>query len=121
MSFRRTALSFKRWTRHGRGLALQRRHVELSHSPIFLCPAILDTVSAFGGRILPHPLPRSGALQMKLSGRLAIPLSVLFAFAACSRACGPFFTEAVFVQRTGPDGPYAAYVGGRSGGPHPGY
>src|SRR5258705_8895442 len=55
------------------------------------------------------------------SGRLAIPLSVLFAIAASSRACGPFFTEAVFVQRTGPDGPYAAYVGGRIGVPQPGY
>jgi hypothetical protein len=58
---------------------------------------------------------------MKSSARLAIHLSVFFAFAACSRACGPFFTEAVFVQRSGPDGPYAAYVGGRIGVPQPGY
>ncbi len=40
---------------------------------------------------------------------------------AVSNACGPFFSEAVFVKGSGPDGSYAEYVKGRIGVPQPGY
>ena len=53
-----------------------------------------------------------------------------FAFAAAfgflvflipANSCGPFFPEAVFVQNSMPDGPYAAYAKGEIGVPQPGY
>jgi hypothetical protein len=46
---------------------------------------------------------------------------LLVGYIAVSNACGPFFSEAVFVKGTGPDGSYAAYVNGRIGVPQPGY
>jgi hypothetical protein len=42
-------------------------------------------------------------------------------YVAASNACGPFFSEAVFVKSTGPDGSYAQYVKGHIGVPQPGY
>ncbi len=53
--------------------------------------------------------------------RLAISLLALAMYVAVTNACGPFFREAVFVNTMGPDGSYAAYVGGRLGVPQPGY
>lgn len=38
-----------------------------------------------------------------------------------ANSCGPFFPEAVFVQNSMPDGPYAAYAAGQIGIPQPGY
>ena len=38
-----------------------------------------------------------------------------------SRACGPFLSEAVFVESLHPDGPYADYVKGKLGVPGPSY
>ncbi len=43
------------------------------------------------------------------------------AFAIPGNSCGPFFPEAVFVQNSMPDGPYAAYAKGEIGIPQPGY
>jgi hypothetical protein len=54
--------------------------------------------------------------------RLAFALScVVLAFAIPGNSCGPFFPEAVFVQNSMPDGPYAAYAKGEIGVPQPGY
>jgi hypothetical protein len=56
------------------------------------------------------------------SSRLAFATScVILAFAIPGNSCGPFFPEAVFVQNSMPDGPYAAYAKGEIGIPQPGY
>lgn len=47
--------------------------------------------------------------------------SVVLAFAIPGNSCGPFFPDAVFVQNSMPDGPYAAYAKGEIGIPQPGY
>jgi hypothetical protein len=49
---------------------------------------------------------------------------LVFAFLALAvpaNSCGPFFPEAVFVENSMPDGPYAAYASGELGIPQPGY
>jgi hypothetical protein len=54
--------------------------------------------------------------------RLAFAATFAFlAFAIPGNSCGPFFPEAVFVQNSMPDGPYAAYAKGEIGIPQPGY
>lgn len=58
---------------------------------------------------------------MNVSRRFGVSLVVLGGFVMVSKACGPFFSEAVFVQQTRPDGSYAEYVKGRIGVPQPGY
>jgi hypothetical protein len=58
---------------------------------------------------------------MKPSRRAFALSCVVLAFAIPGNSCGPFFPEAVFVQNSMPDGPYAAYAGGQIGVPQPGY
>ena len=54
--------------------------------------------------------------------RLAFAVSsVVLVFAIPGNSCGPFFPDAVFVQNSMPDGPYAAYAKGEIGIPQPGY
>ena len=54
--------------------------------------------------------------------RLAFAAScVVLVFAIPGNSCGPFFPDAVFVQNSMPDGPYAAYAKGEIGIPQPGY
>ncbi|HZD75846.1 MAG TPA: hypothetical protein VE218_02500, partial [Acidobacteriaceae bacterium] len=56
------------------------------------------------------------------SSRLAFAaICAILAFAIPGNSCGPFFPEAVFVQNSMPDGPYAAYAKGEIGVPQPGY
>jgi hypothetical protein len=56
------------------------------------------------------------------SSRIAFAASFAsLVFAIPGNSCGPFFPEAVFVQNTSPDGPYAAYAAGQIGVPQPGY
>ena len=56
------------------------------------------------------------------SSRLAFAAAFAFlAFAIPGNSCGPFFPEAVFVQNSMPDGPYANYARGEIGIPQPGY
>ncbi len=58
---------------------------------------------------------------MKAS-RLAFAASfAILVFAIPGNSCGPFFPEAIFVQNSMPDGPYAGYAGGQVGVPQPGY
>ena len=54
---------------------------------------------------------------MKVSRQLLTSLLLMLAFVVPSNGCGPFSTEAVFVQQTRPDGPYAEYARGRLGVP----
>src|SRR5882757_8321397 len=54
--------------------------------------------------------------------RLAFAAAFAFlVFLIPANSCGPFFPEAVFVQNSMPDGPYAAYAKGEIGIPQPGY
>ncbi len=52
---------------------------------------------------------------------IAVFAIFLIAYVLVSNACGPFFSEAVFVQTTGPDGTYSRYLAGHIGIPQPGY
>jgi hypothetical protein len=58
---------------------------------------------------------------MKRSRLAFAASSVVLAFAIPGNSCGPFFPDAVFVQNSMPDGPYAAYAKGEIGIPQPGY
>ena len=56
--------------------------------------------------------------------RSRLAFAAAFGFLALlipANSCGPFFPEAVFVQNSSPDGPYAAYAHGEIGIPQPGY
>ncbi len=58
---------------------------------------------------------------MKVSRLAFAAACAILVFAIPGNSCGPFFPEAVFVENTMPDGPYAAYAGGQIGIPQPGY
>ena len=58
---------------------------------------------------------------MKVSRFAFAAACAVLVFAIPGNSCGPFFPEAVFVQNSMPDGPYAAYAGGQIGIPQPGY
>ncbi|HEY6432220.1 MAG TPA: hypothetical protein VIZ17_09575 [Acetobacteraceae bacterium] len=58
---------------------------------------------------------------MKPSRLAFATLCAVLAFTIPGNSCGPFFPEAVFVQNSMPDGPYAAYAKGEIGVPQPGY
>jgi hypothetical protein len=58
---------------------------------------------------------------MKPSRFAFTAMFAFLAFAVPGNSCGPFFPEAVFVQNSMPDGPYAAYAKGEIGVPQPGY
>ena len=58
---------------------------------------------------------------MKISRLAFAAACTVLVFAIPGNSCGPFFPEAVFVQNSMPDGPYAAYASGEIGIPQPGY
>ena len=58
---------------------------------------------------------------MKASRVVFAASFAILVFAIPGNSCGPFFPEAVFVQNSMPDGPYAAYAAGQIGVPQPGY
>jgi hypothetical protein len=58
---------------------------------------------------------------MKISRSAFAAVCAVLVFAIPGNSCGPFFPEAIFVQDTMPDGPYAAYAAGHIGIPQPGY
>jgi hypothetical protein len=58
---------------------------------------------------------------MRAWKRLYLAAALVVGYVAVSDACGPFFPEAVFVSRSGPDGSYARYAKGTIGVPQPGY
>ena len=58
---------------------------------------------------------------MKISRLAFAAACTVLVSAIPGNSCGPFFPEAVFVQNSMPDGPYAAYADGQIGIPQPGY
>ena len=58
---------------------------------------------------------------MKRSHLIFAASFTFLVFVIPANSCGPFFPDAIFVEDSMPDGPYAAYARGEIGIPQPGY